>query len=149
MQALAEAWPRAVPFTELLAIAHARAHFSAALSQASVLLSDMLLKVYGRNLLSLYVLSPHFSVQYGARPRASALARLQSIERSMVTNLRHENVEITGALARKLLPLLDGTRTRITLLDDLARGLGVQPKSLEPELAEKLTELANLALIEA
>ncbi len=148
MQTLAQTWPRAVPFAELLASAHQQSRISVSLTQASTLLSEMLLKVYGRNLLSLHAHTPQFAVQCGARPRASALARLQSIERSMVTNLRHENVELTGPLARKLLPLLDGTRTRKNLRDDLARGLGVQSKSLAAELEPKLSELAKLALIE-
>lgn len=67
----------------------------------------------------------------------------------MLTNLGHDNVVLTGALARKRLPRMDSTRTPTKLLDVLARGLGVPTKSLEPELAEKLTELANLTLIEA
>jgi methyltransferase-like protein/2-polyprenyl-3-methyl-5-hydroxy-6-metoxy-1,4-benzoquinol methylase len=149
MQRLAQAWSRAMPFTELLATAHQQSCISASLSQTSTLLSEMLLKVYGRNLLSLHMRAPQFAAQCGVRPRASALARLQSIERSMVTNLRHENVELTGPLARKLLPLLDGSRTRQNLLDELAHGLGVLSKSLATELEEKLSELVKLALIEA
>ncbi len=157
LHCLGQAWPKAIAFGELLTCAQASASIRPT-SDAKALLSEMLLRVYGRNMVTLHVHPPSFVIRCGERPRASALARLQAAERSMVTNLRQENVELTGALAGKLLQLLDGTRTREELLIELAHYLGVEhvtpvagglPASVATELDRKLTELATLALIEA
>lgn len=157
MQYLAEAWPRAVPFSELLA--HARlAAWMPQTMNATSLLSEMLLRVYGRNLVSLHLSPARYSTHCGEYPRASALARLQAQEHAAVTNLRHENIELTGVLSRRLLTLLDGTRNRGDLIAGITQTLhetsgspsspATSPTSIAEQLEQKLAELARLALIE-
>jgi SAM-dependent methyltransferase len=53
------------------------------------------------------------------RPRASRIARLQAKSRSRVVNLRHESVSLADPSARRLLTLLDGTRDRAALRNEI------------------------------
>lgn len=73
-----------------------------------------------------------FPASVGDRPRASPVARLQALSYNQVTNLRHEMVRMDDA-CRRLLPLIDGTRTR----EQLAR------KAIEDKL---LPAAANMPL---
>jgi SAM-dependent methyltransferase/methyltransferase-like protein len=50
------------------------------------------------------------STTLGANPMASAVARAQLEHGQSVTNLRHATVDLDDELARRMLPLLDGTR---------------------------------------
>jgi methyltransferase-like protein len=52
------------------------------------------------------------------RPCASPLVRVQAETSILVTNLRHEAVQLDD-LNRRLLPLLDGTRDRAAILASL------------------------------
>ncbi|MEO5900202.1 MAG: hypothetical protein ABIR68_08725 [Ilumatobacteraceae bacterium] len=52
------------------------------------------------------------------RPLASPVVRLQAHRSSIVSNLRHEQIALTG-LGRALVPLLDGRHTRADLLRQL------------------------------
>jgi methyltransferase-like protein len=55
----------------------------------------------------------------GERPQASRLARVQIRHGMRVTNQRHAAVEIKDVMGRNLLELLDGTRTRAELVEEL------------------------------
>jgi len=99
------------------------------------------------------VVAPHadpplWASQAGARPRASALARLQAADAVDLTTLRHENVRMEEPAARRLLRLLDGTRSREQIRAELATGddaLVLAPEELERNLAG----LAGVALLHA
>ena len=67
-------------------------------------------------MIELYAWIPPFVSAVSVLPVASLYARHQARSSDRVANLRHERVHL-DTLARFLLPLLDGTRTR----DDLAR----------------------------
>jgi len=92
----------------------------------------------------LYVLPPPLAPVAGPRPCASAIARWQVGHHATVTNLRHEPLRIDDLLARKLLALLDGTRTRAELATALAKLL----PPAEQHQAEQRTEayLSHFAL---
>jgi hypothetical protein len=70
-----------------------------------------------------------------------------------VTNLRHAGVRIEDELGRRLVILLDGTRDRAQLLDELSAFLletgGRVPEDLESGLERSLEGLAGLALLRA
>jgi len=127
MTCLAEAWPQALPFTQLVEKARARVqaikcedHSADADTQA---LGQTLLSFYGTastNLIELYLNPPAFVTAVSDRPRAFALARLQAARGPRVTNLRHESVFL-GEFERQLLRLLDGTHDRAALADALGR----------------------------
>jgi SAM-dependent methyltransferase len=97
------------------------------------------------DLVALHVEAPVYAETGGPHPRASALARLQARDAIDVTSLRHENVRMEEPAARRLLTLLDGTRDRAALLEELAAGAGVE---LEPDaLDASLAELGALGLL--
>ena len=62
-----------------------------------------------------YAEPPALARVAGERPRAFAPARWQATRRDFVVNLRHDGVLLDGESQRRLLPLLDGTRTQAEL----------------------------------
>ncbi|MBM3148412.1 MAG: hypothetical protein FJZ88_00070 [Chloroflexi bacterium] len=94
----------------------------------------------------------------------SPLARLQTRQGDMVTTLCHTSVEISGALEKRLLQLLDGTRDRSMILQALEEailsGAATLRQNGEPvhdaakvrpllaaELENQLNRLAKLGLL--
>ncbi len=124
MLCLAEAWPRALHFDELLTQARRRLGVEASQKEATntqdrCVLGGMLLQAYGKNIVELHVYAPRFASTVPQRPVASPVARLQLRHGPMVTNLCHGCVKLEGALAQHLFQLLDGTRDRTVLLEEL------------------------------
>jgi SAM-dependent methyltransferase len=109
-------------------------------------LADALLHGFRSGVVEPHVDPPRWAQTAGERPRASALARLQAAESIDVTNLRHENVRMEEAAARRLLRLLDGTRDHTAILAELIGGK--DPLALAPaDLERNLETLADLALL--
>jgi len=84
-------------------------------------LATSLLRAYAGTIIEFHVLPPRFLSQPSEHPVVSPLARLQARGGKRVTNFRHENLSIEGGLERHLLQLLDGSRDRSILLDELSR----------------------------
>jgi SAM-dependent methyltransferase len=82
----------------------------------------------------------------GERPRVSRLARWQAERSADLTSLAYQTVRMEEPAARLLITLLDGTRDRATVLDELERRVGVR-LSVE-DLDRNLAELARLFLFE-
>jgi methyltransferase-like protein len=78
-----------------------------------------LLTCYALNLVKLYTHPPHFVLEPGECPQASALARLQTRQGRAVTNLAHEVIVLSDDLSYYLLPYLDGQHGRAALLEVL------------------------------
>jgi hypothetical protein len=110
-----------------------------------------LLRSYAGNLVQLHAAPPVLTLEAGERPAASPLARHQARSGALVTNLRHTSVRIDDELGRRLVALLDGTRDRAGLLDELRaflRESGRQvPDDLDAGLERSLEGLARLALL--
>jgi len=133
---------------------------------AAETLSEILVRIYGTGLLEFYTRGPDYVMEVSECPVASPFARLQVERGLMVANLRHANVEIEDHLGRELLKLLDGTRNRRSLLEDLTvavrssgallkeDGTAVQDSQkirslLSGDLEANLQKLADLALLVA
>jgi len=154
---LGEVWPRSVGVEELLARSHQ--HLCSRLdvgdSDSDMIgLCEAILKIYGADLLYLHSYQQTIASSAGDDPIASPVARLQARDKSTVTTLRHTTVELKDALGRHLLMLLDGTRNRPALLEELSaqakRQAGTPSKKVDLEdLERKLGELARLALLVA
>jgi hypothetical protein len=187
---LGQAWPRRVPFTELLDKARERALGSVSSLQAvpedpktstpdnsdavegSTLkrghqtlesdrrnLAEFLLRCYAIGVVDLHSYPSTFVTQISDRPIASPLARWQVRHGQSVTSLRHQPLKIEDALGRELLQLLDGTRDRAALVEELSKGVAAGSTPIycdgnlasDPEKALKLlatqleTSLASLA----
>jgi methyltransferase-like protein/2-polyprenyl-3-methyl-5-hydroxy-6-metoxy-1,4-benzoquinol methylase len=172
LSALGAAWPKAVHFQDLLATA---LHYSIqrpdeeidSPEDAARKLGELLLRAYAGGIVELNVVPPRLVTCPSEMPVASPLARLQSRENGEIVNLRHFNIRVEDPLSRQLLHLLDGTRDRAALLDEvmelvesgmagIERGDGEamrEPKEirayLTAEINRKLDELAEMALLVA
>ncbi|MEA3210397.1 MAG: hypothetical protein QOE70_3454 [Chthoniobacter sp.] len=136
---LARRWPQSVPFAELLEIVRGRlgvAGSAVTFERHRRDLATHLLRCYVTSpIIELHVDAPPFVLEPGKRPIASPLARWQAKSRRSVTNLRHENVQLSDA-ERQTLLLLNGRRERPALFEALlalvARGTLVARRKGEP-----------------
>jgi SAM-dependent methyltransferase len=141
MDALAAAWPAALPFPALRERALAAAGPGAPPQLVGERLREVLLEACLARVVELHGCPPPVAVSAGERPRASGLARAQlAAGAPAVSSLLHANVRLTDADAA-LLALLDGTRDRAALRAALGHG--------EPELEEALARLGSLGLLAA
>ncbi len=108
-------WPRAVPMSELLQAAAAGCGQPAGTAQRD-LLGNFALACYASGSVDLHWRQAPFARWPGPRPRASSLAQRQARDGTNVTSLLGNSVELDDPLAPRVLPLLDGTRDRATLL---------------------------------
>jgi methyltransferase-like protein len=116
---LGQIWPQSVPFTTLVAEAHARLNgASDDIARDAQVLAAGLLEAFGYSeyLVDLRVSAPRFVLDVSERPVVSPVARFQAKTSVLVTNLRHERIELTG-LSYRLLSYLDGSRDRVALID--------------------------------
>jgi methyltransferase-like protein/protein-L-isoaspartate O-methyltransferase len=167
---LANLWPAALPFAELVSSARSILDGKTAVVQKpaeaasdSRILAEALLTCYSKGLCELHVNPAPFTLSPGERPHACPLTRLQASHGNAVTNRRHDRVML-DSFARHLLPLLDGKRDRASLVDALAslvadnsmvvnvEGKPVSEpaevrKVMASELERKLHDLGRLALL--
>lgn len=129
---LCDSWPHALPFSELEVAARRRLRPIASLvqpakefAQERQELAEHLLQLYAAGLVEGHVYQPQFTTRVNRRPVASSWARLQAERGSKVTNLWHAGVQLSE-INRILLLLLDGTRDRNQLIEDLARQIETQ-----------------------
>jgi len=167
---LSENWPQAFSFDDLQAAARARLIPNDVVVQSAdeyhhdtQMLAGNLLKAHLAGAIELHVRPPQLTTEVSQRPLASHWARFQARNGSIVTNRRHEGVEVNEVNLR-LLELLDGTRERAQLLDELVqivveKGMIVQQEGrpvsgeervrevLDEGLAKNLRSLAEAALL--
>ncbi len=108
--------------------------------------------------------APRFATLAGERPQVSALALAElELGRDLVTSLRPSVIRLENPLTRELVRLLDGSRDRPKLLDDLAtrmaadtalippgepaRPLAWWRGQLAPQIDTGLAQAAQLALL--
>ena len=126
---LAQVWPRAISIGELLAAARARVNAAPdRMDDDAVDLMANLLKAYtySSQLVELHTFQPPLVGTLSERPIASAIARFEARQGSIVANLWHERAHLTP-LNRQLVRLLDGTRDRTAVLDSLVK-LAIEEK---------------------
>jgi SAM-dependent methyltransferase len=135
LKAIGDAWPAATPIAQL-APARELATICAAL-----------LRCYAANLVYLHAQPPAVSTVAPARPRVSALARLEATQGELVTTVRHTGLRLDDAFGRRLVSLLDGTRDRAALLAELAPDAGMDGGELSAALERRLERLARAGLL--
>jgi len=98
----------------------------------------------------LHAAASRLTTEPGDRPLASPIARRQLAAGGIVTTLCHDSVRVDDETARRLLPLLDGTRTRRALVSALGPALeGDNAAARAAKLDAHLQHLAKLALLVA
>lgn len=113
---LSEVAPGALAFRELLPRTQAR--LSGEVQARD--LGDVLLIAEGAGLVELTVYRPRFTTTVSERPVASPLARWQISRGKPVVNLWLCAIKLDEPIMRHLCTLLDGSRDRATLADELA-----------------------------
>jgi hypothetical protein len=140
---LVAAAPAAVPVAELARHAVAAAGAGSAASAEVVIL-----QAWMSGFLQLRTTPLPVTPTASARPEAFALARRQANSHERVTNLRHESIRLADPLARALLPLLDGTRDRNSMVGALAAGGALGDASaVAMRVDDALASLARFALL--
>jgi SAM-dependent methyltransferase len=138
MHRLVEAWPAAVPFSALS-------------DSESQLTTDLKVihALYSSGLIEIRTVPPTFVIAASERPVASPLARLQAIRNVPITTLRHTTIVTSGDVERRLISLLDGTRTRAELYAELAPMLSTdKPEDvLRTELETTLNTMGTLCIL--
>jgi methyltransferase-like protein/cyclopropane fatty-acyl-phospholipid synthase-like methyltransferase len=124
---LAQVWPQAVPFDALEVTARARlvgdavvVQDAAAYARDTRLLAENLLQAFTAAVVELHVHAPRLVTEPGERPRAGALARWQAGQGPLVTNARHQVVNL-DPLSCHFLRHLDGSRGHTALVEVLVR----------------------------
>jgi methyltransferase-like protein len=117
---LVEAWPVAVPFEELYR--QAREKLGGQADEATAQrdraeLAGTLLKLYsigGTGLVEFWRSYPAFERRVTEKPVATPVARLLASEGQSIATMRHQCI-LLNDLDRQLVPMLDGTNTRLTM----------------------------------
>jgi SAM-dependent methyltransferase len=105
---------------------------------------DSMLDLYSQELVDITA-TPVPAVHAGDRPVAAPWARWEAKRgRDAVTTLRHDPITLQDDLGRRLLTLLDGTRTREQLATELDDGPGTAG-----QLARALASLGELGVLTA
>jgi SAM-dependent methyltransferase len=118
-------------------------------ADALAVLGEALLPCFAANLLRLHAVLPGLTITPPQRPRASPLARRQARERQLMTTLRHTSIQLEDDLGWRLVALLDGTRDRAALLDELETVLEGDYPDLAADLDRSLDTLARVGLLMA
>jgi methyltransferase-like protein/trans-aconitate methyltransferase len=133
MHKLVDVWPAAIPFS---ALSEGQSEHDAELK--------VILALYSSGLIEARTVPPAFTLNAGERPVASPLARWQAVRNVPITTLRHTTIVTSGDLERRLISLLDGTRTRTELYAELVPMLNTTTKTEEELKAELETTLETL-----
>jgi methyltransferase-like protein/SAM-dependent methyltransferase len=170
MQVLNTAFPATVPFDILRKEARALVGGSQddpkQVAEDTNVIAVGLLNCYmGSDLIELHGMPITFAKSASERPVALPLARIQASRSTVVTNRRHEVVRLND-LDKHLVPLLDGTRDKSALVEELTKvaqsgALNVQkdgvtiyePKeigtALNSVMDQALANVARMALLTA
>jgi SAM-dependent methyltransferase len=135
---LVDTWPLAVTYDRLPFVdADQKAVF------------EILHSLFASGLLEIRTSQPHMAVTPSERPSTSPLARMQAARGVPVTTLRHVSIGASGDVERRLISLLDGTRTRAQLVSEISPLLTTSKTAseLESELETSLTTLGRLGLL--
>jgi methyltransferase-like protein len=164
MEYLLRAWPRVLPFGELVREVRTGGSVPGATDRDVGLLAANLLQAFVTSpaLVSLHSYAAPAADRVSAQPVASASARMEAASRTTVTSLRHERIGLND-LRRWILLRLDGKHRRADLLEALLRAsqsgaLKFNPGEgkvatamrdvLERELDAALSFFVNTALLE-
>jgi methyltransferase-like protein/cyclopropane fatty-acyl-phospholipid synthase-like methyltransferase len=156
---LSRIYPRAISFDYLVTQARLLAGANeTTVAEDSVTLAEVMLKTYEVGVVELHLHEPAYIIEPSTYPIASPIARLQIKSGNVVATLLHTSLRLEDPLAQKLLGLLDGTRDRAALVQELAVIIESTAKDtsakkepaaddLTTHLENKLAELGRLGLL--
>ncbi len=119
LRCLAEWWPQAVSFHQLLHEARARVGGPEEAGDERTL-AETLFRCCHWGLVELHLHWPRFTLEVSDRPVAHPVARYQAEHGNRVTNVLHQTLAI-DPVERIILPALNGQADRVMLANDLRR----------------------------
>jgi SAM-dependent methyltransferase len=144
LEKLIAAWPHTLTFDELASTLAEQGLNDPA--KAAVLL----LQLATAQMLELHLWTPPLAKEISERPRATATSRLDARLRDYTSTLWHTQVDLTDAIGRQCLQLLDGTRDLAALLEALKTQFPQTPiEELEQGMEPNLRFLYRAGLLEA
>ncbi len=128
MSYLTQIWPQIVPFDQLLIKAYTLLGQpipdtdEEPMSRDARVLGASLLQAYGHDdgLVELHVHAPAFTLKTSDHPVANRVSRMQAQKGDLITNLRHERVNLDD-ISYHLLPYLDGNHDYEALINALQK----------------------------
>src|SRR5215475_3477384 len=117
-------WPQAISFADLVTAAVDRLGpalpVGEKFDEEMESLRGILIRCFCYGIIEVDAFPPRLTASVSERPEASMLARRQIEVGALLTNLRHHTVALSDPTTKRLLTLLDGTRTIDQLVTDLA-----------------------------
>jgi len=111
-------------------------------------LAEALLRLFVARIVSFITEPLRFSVTPGEHPVASPLARVQAAQgETFLASLRHKPVRMGDAASRAFVTLMDGSRTRAELAQEMAKRTGVAEDIAAARVPAALAEMAKLGLM--
>lgn len=150
---LGQAFPRSIAFVELVKMAknllkRKIGEDFAATEKDETIVANILLQIFGSDLVELHLHEPKFAAQPSEKPLVSPIARLQAQNNDLVSTLRQNAIGIQDDVIRNLLILLDGTRTRRDVTREIKRRIENGKINFKFDSnAEKREFLSNLPVI--
>jgi hypothetical protein len=131
--------PESLPFAQIVTTARAEVgrKDDTSLEADAEQLAEALLRAAIAGAVDLYTRRPAFVLDPGERPVASRLAQLQLQHSNRASSMLHRRVQLDDALTRTLLLLLDGSRDRAALCEELNAAIrdgDVAPPECLPEI---------------
>lgn len=143
-------WPRAMHFRKLAQEIVAKVP-PRLQEEAPMALAQALLKLAANKLVDLRTYQAPVAESVGERPMATSLARLQAGQATPITTLLHTQVDISDAQSRRLLQLLDGTRTLPALVSAMISAmtpdLGMSRDATGKNVLEALAAFRSMGLL--
>lgn len=144
---LGKIWARSIPFDELVKqsvdLLKAESGAEVTITQRdNEILSEILFHIFCSGLMRMHVHEPAYTTIVSEKPLASPIARWQAERSGAVSTLLCTGLNIDDQLGRELLRLLDGTRNREQLLEEMANYINSdkldQPREVKDQLIRKL-----------
>lgn len=139
LTALAEIWPRRLWFADLLLRVEAKLGKPLTPEEATSI-ADLLGAAWRIGLCELHGHVPTYESKASERPKACPFARLQVRSGTMATSRNHALMKFDDAPSRRLIELLDGTRTREQIADGMVDAF---PPGQRPDRLAILAGLEN------
>jgi hypothetical protein len=110
----------------------------------------LLLQLAIAQMIELHAWTPPLANGISDRPRATATSRLDARTRDYTATLWHTQVDLSDAIGRECLRLLDGTRDRTALFEALKAKFPETPmEELEQGIEPNLSFVYRAGLLEA
>lgn len=139
LASLAEIWPRRLPFADLLLRIEAKLGKPVSPEEATSV-ADLLCAAWRIGLCQIHGHVPTYESKVSERPKACPFARLQVRSGTMATSRNHALMKFDDAPSRRLIELLDGTRTREQIADGMVDAF---PPGQRPDRLAILAGLEN------